>query len=274
MLFRSYDNAFLLFMLPHSLVAVSLVTALFTRMSVSAADDRIDDVRSDLSLGLRVTGLATVISATAFLSLGTDMTRALFAGNNAADTRGLAYVTMAMMVGLVPFSAQYLFQRVFYAFEDARTPFLVQVPIVATWSVGNLLSLWLLADQPEWIVVGVGVSMTVANLLGAGLSAYLLHRRLGHIDGARVVRTHVRLVLSAAAAGVCAWLSSVAIHGVAGDGRMAAMTATVVGGLVLLGVYLAMLRLLRVTELEEALLPLVRRRRGATSVARRGAHTA
>ena len=71
-----YDNAFLLFMLPHSLVAVSLVTALFTRMSMSAADDRIDDVRADLSLGLRVTGLATVLSATAFLALGPDITAA------------------------------------------------------------------------------------------------------------------------------------------------------------------------------------------------------
>jgi putative peptidoglycan lipid II flippase len=269
-----YDNAFLLFMLPHSLVAVSLVTALFTRMSVSAADDRIDDVRSDLSLGLRVTGLATVISATAFLALGTDITRALFAGNNEADTRGLAYVTMAMMIGLVPFSAQYLFQRVFYAFEDAKTPFLVQVPIVVTWSIGNLLSLWLLAGHPEWIVVGVGVSMAIANTLGAGLSAFLLHKRLGSIDGRRIIRTHVRLVMAAAVAGVCAWLSSVAIHGVAGEGKMAAMTATVVGGLVLLGVYGVMLRLLRVTELEEALLPLVRRRRVASSAPRRGAHTA
>jgi putative peptidoglycan lipid II flippase len=269
-----YDNAFLLFMLPHSLVAVSLVTALFTRMSISAADERIDDVRADLSLGLRVTGLATVISSTAFLALGPDITSALFAGNNAADTRGLAYVTMAMMIGLVPFSAQYLFQRVFYAFEDAKTPFLVQVPIVVIWSIGNLLSLWLLGDDPAWIVVGVGISMAVANTVGAGLSAWLLHQRLGSIDGPRVTRTYVRLIVAAAIGGVCAWLSSVAIHGVAGEGKMAAMTATVVGGLVLLGVYVAMLRVLRVTELEEAVLPLIRRRRPGDPPARRGAHTA
>jgi putative peptidoglycan lipid II flippase len=267
-----YDNAFLLFMLPHSLVAVSLVTALFTRMSMSAADDRIDDVRSDLSLGLRVTGLATVLSATAFLALGPDITAALFAGNDAQDTLGLAYVTMAMMVGVVPFSALYLFQRVFYAFEDAKTPFLVQVPIVVIWSVGNLLSLRLL--DPVWIVVGVGISMAVANTFGAGLAAFLLHRRLGSIDGPRVVQTHIRLVVAAGAGGACAWLSSVAIHGVAGEGKMAAMTATVVGGLVLVGVYVVMLRLLRVTELEEAILPLVRRRRGASTTQRRGAHTA
>jgi putative peptidoglycan lipid II flippase len=176
------------------------------------------------------------------------------------------------MIGLVPFSAQYLFQRVFYAFEDAKTPFLVQVPIVVTWSLGNLLSLRLL--EPEWIVVGVGISMAIANTLGACLAAYLLHRRLGSIDGPRVLRTHVRLVAAAAVGGVCAWLSSVAIHGVAGDGKMAAMTATVVGGLVLVGVYGAVLRLLRVTELEEALLPLVRRARGSGTPPRRGAHTA
>jgi putative peptidoglycan lipid II flippase len=267
-----YDNAFLLFMLPHSLVAVSLVTALFTRMSVSAADNRIDDVRADLSLGLRVTGLATVLSSTAFFCLGPDITAALFAGNTEDDTRGLAYVTMAMMIGLVPFSAQYLFQRVFYAFEDAKTPFLVQVPIVVTWSIGNVLSLWFL--PPEWIVVGVGVSMAIANLLGVGISAYLLHHRIGSIDGPRVVRTYVRLCVSAAVGGTCAWLSSVAIHGLAGDGKTAAMAATVVGGLVLLGVYGVMLRLLHVTELEEALLPLVRRRRSTPPVQRRGAHTA
>jgi putative peptidoglycan lipid II flippase len=268
-----YDNAFLLFMLPHSLVAVSLVTALFTRMSVSAADERVEDVRADLSLGLRVTGLATVVSAAAFLALGPDITAALFAGNTEADTRGLAYVTMAMMVGLVPFSAQYLFQRVFYAFEDARTPFFVQVVIVVTWSAGNLISLVMFEDQPEWIVVGVGISMAIANTVGALLSAGLLHRRLGSIDGPRVVRTHVRLVVAATAGGVCAWLSSVAVHGVAGDGKMAAMTATVVGGLVLLGVYVVVLRMLRVTELEEAVLPLVRRRRGSAQTARRGAHS-
>ena len=36
-----------------------------------------------------------------------------------------------MIIGLVPFSAQYLFQRVFYAFTDARTPFWVQVLVIA-----------------------------------------------------------------------------------------------------------------------------------------------
>ena len=51
-----YDTAFLLFMLPHSLVAVSVVTAVFTRMSHAVVAGRFDAVRDDVSLALRTTG--------------------------------------------------------------------------------------------------------------------------------------------------------------------------------------------------------------------------
>ena len=254
-----YDTAFLLFMLPHSLVAVSLVTALFTRMSISAAGDRLDEVRADLSLGLRVTGLATVLSAVAFLAIGPDLTRAMFPGNTAADTRGVAYVATAMMIGLVPFSAQYLFQRVFYAFEDAKTPFLVQVPIVGVWAVGNLLSLWLLPGA--WIVVGVGASMTAGNLVGATLSLILLRRRFGRLDGRRVTLTHLKYLAAAAVGGAVAAVISHAGHAALGPTWPAAVLATGAGGLAMLAVYVLLLRVLDTPELDELLKPLLRRGR-------------
>jgi putative peptidoglycan lipid II flippase len=253
-----YDNAFLLFMLPHSLVAVSLVTALFTRMSVSAADDRIDDVRADLSLGLRITGLATVLSAGAFIALGTDFTNAFFTLSETATTRNLAYVAIAMLIGLVPFSAQYLFQRAFYAFEDAKTPFLIQIPIVAIWSIGNVISL--LALPPDRIVIGVGVSMSVANTVGAIISAVVLHRRLGSIDGGNVLRTHVRYLVAVVVAGAVAALLARGCHLVAGDSKSASLLAALVGGVAVVGVYVGLLRRMRVSELDDALGPLLRRR--------------
>jgi len=253
-----YDQAFLLFMLPHSLVAVSLVTALFTRMSISAAENRIEDVRSDLSLGLRLTGLATVLSAAAFLAIGPDITATLFSGSPKSTTNGIAYVAMAMMVGLVPFSAQYLFQRVFYAFEDAKTPFMVQVPIVLLWAVGNLLSLALL--PAEWVVVGVGASMTIANTTGAVLSYYLLHRRFGQLDGNRVLGTHLKMLAAAAIGGLAAFLISQGAHGLLGTERISSMVAALLGGGTLVAVYGLVLRRLKVTELQDALLPLFKRR--------------
>jgi putative peptidoglycan lipid II flippase len=262
-----YDNALLLFMLPHSLVAVSLVTALFTRMSISAADNRIDDVRSDLSLGLRLTGLATVVSAVTFLALGPEIMGALFPGNSAADHRGFAYVTMAMMIGLVPFSAQYLFQRAFYAFEDAKTPFLVQIPINSIWAFGNLLSLWFLPAR--WIVVGVGFSMAVGNTAGALLSLYLLHRKLGRLDGRRVFITHMKYLAGAGAGGAAAWVLARVTHGIVGDSWLASLLSAGIGGIVILVVYYIVLKRLRVAELDDALGPLLRRskKRGGKHVA-------
>ena len=71
-------------MLPHSLITVSLVTALFTRMSRAAAAGRHRTRYAATSRsGLRLTGVATVLATGAVLVLGPDMASTLFAGNTA-----------------------------------------------------------------------------------------------------------------------------------------------------------------------------------------------
>ena len=53
--------AWLIFMLPHSVVTVSVATAYFTRMSQHAANDKLDEFVKDLTTGLRVIALVSVI---------------------------------------------------------------------------------------------------------------------------------------------------------------------------------------------------------------------
>jgi len=254
---NAYGNAFLLFMLPHSLVTVSLVTALFTRMSSAAADGDLPRVRRDLSVGLRLTGVATVLALTAMLAVGTDLTRTLFWKNATPETDAVAWAATAMMLGLVSFSAQYLFQRVFYALEDARTPFLVQLPVVATIAVTSYLSGRLL--DPSRVVLGVALGMAAGYTVGAVLSAVLLHRRLGRLDGARVLRTYVRLACAAVPAGLVGWALSRGVHVVLGDGLLGHAVALVLGGLAVVAVYVAACRRMRVSELEDVAGPVLRR---------------
>ncbi|MFN8074369.1 MAG: murein biosynthesis integral membrane protein MurJ [Kineosporiaceae bacterium] len=263
-----YDNAFLLFMLPHSLVAVSLVTALFTRLSRAAQAGDTGAVRADLSLGMRTMATASILATAGIMSLAPVAVRLLH------WNPGAAYGAMAMSVGMVAFSASYLQQRVFYAYEDARTPFWVQVPAVAVTVTGSLLARHLL--DPQWVLVGVGLGMSAANLLTSTLLARLLSRRLGGADGARVLSVHARLAVAGALAGGLAWLT---VHGVVrgfGDLSLAsagttASGAALTGGLiVLLGVYVGAARLLRVREIDLALGPVLRRVSGLTArVARR-----
>jgi putative peptidoglycan lipid II flippase len=249
-----YDNAYLLFILPHSLVAVSLVTAVFTRMSISAGAGRTDEVRADASLALRLTGLATVISTAAVLVLGEDLTRAIMFGNSRTETDALALATMAMILGLVPFSAQYLFSRICYAYEDARTPFWVTVVTICTWVAGSLLSAATLS--PDRVVPGIGLAMSVSNLVGAVVATVIVTRRLGGLDGRALAGAHLRFTLAASVAAVAGWAASTGIHALAGSGIAAAYLGLAGAGAVMLAVYLGLLHLLRSPELAQILAPL------------------
>jgi putative peptidoglycan lipid II flippase len=255
----AYSNAFLLFMLPHSLITVSLVTALFTRMSTAAADGDVPALRRDLSLGLRLTGVATVLATAGMLALAPDVTRTLFVSNDAQATRAIAYATMAMVLGLVPFSAQYLFQRAFYATEDARTPFSVQLPVVAVIAATSYLASVLL--EPEHVVIGVALGMALGYTVGAVLSAFLLRHRLGRLDGSRVLRTYVRLLSAAAPAAAVAWAVSRASHHVLDGTWLASAVALALGGALLVAVFVALCRVLHVTELTDVAAPVLARLR-------------
>jgi putative peptidoglycan lipid II flippase len=252
-----FDNAFLIFMLPHSLIAVSVVTAMFTRMSRQAADGRVDAVRADLSLATRTVAVATVFATAAFAVLGPQLTYAMFIGTGRASTDQYALVAMAMLAGVVPYSAQYVFQRVFYAYEDARTPFMVGAVGTAAWTAGALLAASLLEDR--YVAAGVGLSLTVSNLFTLALWVPLLRRRLGSTDGARILRTHLRLTIAAGIAAAVGVLVREGTQAVVGDTRTAGYLVLAVAGGVMLLTYLLALRALRVRELDTLLEPVLSR---------------
>ncbi len=269
-----YDVAYLLFMLPHSLVAVSLVTAMFTNMAHAAAAGRLDRVRADLSLGIRTTGAATVLATIAFAALGRDAARVALFGNPAQDTVVLYWVAMAMLVGLVPFSAQYLMQRVFYAYEDARTPFLIQVAVILLWTAGTLVSA--VALPPAWVSIGVALAMSVANLAGAGISLVVLRRRIGSVDGASLVRSHVQFSAASTGAAATGWLLARSVTAVLGDNRISTLIALLTGGTLLVVMYAGLLTAMHADELETLISPIASRlgldRRSPQQLGRHSAH--
>jgi len=255
----SYTNAFLIFMLPHSLVTVSLVTALFTRMSRAAHIGDLGEVRADVDKGMRLTAVATVPATVGAFVLGFAATATLYQGSNEASTRGIAVVMMAMMVGLVPFGALYLLQRVFYAFEDARTPFGLQIVVTLVATMANLVSLLL---PLRWIAVGVGAGQALSNLAGMAVGVVLARRRLESLPLGEIGRTYVRLGVASVLAGAVAYLAQLAVGQVL-DGKLYSLVALVTGGLVFAGIYVVVARRLRVREIDDLVGPVLERvRRG------------
>jgi len=253
----SYSNAFLIFMLPHSLVTVSLVTALFTRMARAAHADDLGEVRADVGRGLRLTAVATVPATVGALVLGFAATATLYWGNSESSTRGIASVMMAMMLGLVPFGVLYLLQRVFYAFEDARTPFRLAIVVTVVATIANLASLLL---PLQWIAVGVGVGQAVSNLAGMAVGLVLVRRRLGGLPLRDVTRTYVRLGVASLVAAAAAYVVQLGLGQIV-HGKLYSPVALAAGGLVFAGIYVVVARRLRVREIDDLVGPVLERAR-------------
>ena len=165
---------------------------------------------------------------------------------------------MAMLLGLVPYGWLYLVQRVYYAYEDARTPFWLQL-LVAGVATGFNVAILVL--QPDQAGVIVGLGQTVSNLLGALLGFVLLRRKLGPLRTSGAVQVYVRLAIASAVAAGVGWLVLQLGDGIADSGFVGRLVVVGVTGLVFAALALGLAHLLRVREASQLLDPLVRRLR-------------
>ncbi|MDC7123770.1 murein biosynthesis integral membrane protein MurJ [Cellulomonas fimi] len=250
---NAYDVAFSIFMLPHSLVTVSLATALFTRLSGQAHDEDVDGVRATFSYGVRVVGLFTVAAAGLLLVLARPVTDIIAFSAPADAVDATARVVQAMVVGLPAFGAWSMAQRVYYAYEDARGMVPIQVAMAVVVAAGTVLGMAL--APASWWTACAGLAMSVSYLVGAVAATRHLRRVLGRVDGGRIMRLHVRALVAVVPAVLVAWLATRVVALGLPDGLVqSVVTCAVAGGLGGLA-YLGALRLLRVEELDGLLRP-------------------
>lgn len=245
-----YSYAQLIWTLPQSIATVSLVTALLPRMSRAVAENRLDDLRGDLSRGLRVSGVVIVPAAFFFLALGPQTAQLLFAHGSvdAASAVPAGHMLQAFGLGLIPYSAQYLLLRGFYAFEDTRTPFWMAVWIAAV-NIALATGCHLLLPA-RWAVTGMAAAYAVAYGIGLLVTALLLRRRLsGRLDGRRLCRTYGKLAGAAATAAAVGWLAARACSGVPVPAAWTPALGLAAGGLCMALIFLALARALKIGEL-------------------------
>lgn len=261
----AYDWAFLIFMLPHSLVTVSLATALFTRLSAQAHDGEVDAVRGSLSYGLRVIGVFTSLATAVIMVLAYPVSRIVLLNEPVGAVRAVTAVVVAMIVGLPAFGAWSMCQRVFYAYEDARGMVPIQVVMAAVVVVGTLVGRAVL--PPASWVVGIGLSMSASYVVGALIALRMLRRRLESVDAGRVLWLHLRAGAAAVAVALLGLVVRVALDAVMEPTVGRAVLECVLIGTVMAVAYVAALRLLRVDELDGMLGPLLARVPGGRALA-------
>ncbi|MFF3918468.1 murein biosynthesis integral membrane protein MurJ [Streptomyces sp. NPDC001852] len=239
-----------IWMIPQGIITVSLVTAILPRMSRAGAERRLDDVREDISRGLRVTGVAIVPAAFFFLAFGPQVATVMFSygSGGATSAHPLGHMLQAFALGLIPFSGQYLLLRGFYAFEDTRTPFWMAVWI-STLDIVLATGCHLFLPT-RWAVTGMAAAYAVSYAIGLVITGLRLRRRLeGRLDGKRLLRTYGKLTVAAATAGGVGWAAARACEGLIAAPATDSLLALMAGAIVMLTLFLLLACLLRITEL-------------------------
>ncbi|UWX97130.1 murein biosynthesis integral membrane protein MurJ [Arthrobacter zhaoxinii] len=252
------ETASMLYIIPHSVITLSLATVLFNNMSHAYAEKNYDGVRATLSQGLRAIGVATVFCSAVLIVLAGPISIWFSGGSNVSAA--LQAQVLVLLAVTAPFlSATFLMNRAFYANEDGRTPLIMQV-ILSTLGIGLALAAATLpADK---IVFALAGAYSVGNIAAVIVSHIFLKRSLGDYGGARVFDVHVRLVVAALAAGAVGSAGLALLGGYSPGGfawqsiPSATVTMVVCGGLMAV-VYYLMLRVLKVQELDAFLRPLL-----------------
>jgi putative peptidoglycan lipid II flippase len=254
--------AWLIFMLPHSIVTVSVVTAYFTRMSTHVRDGDIPSLRRDISSSLRTVGMIMVFGTVALIVVAYPFAR-VFSKTGFAETQSTGNVLIAFLFGLIPFTILFVLQRTFYALEDTRTPFFIQVAQSSLFVAGALIVSTL---PQESIGVGIAVVTTIAGTIQMLIAGVIVRHRLGGLDARRIIRQYAIFLLAmipSAAAGIGLTATLGAFDGgFAVSSVVAAILTMAIVGVVMLVIYTAVLALLRTPELRAIVAPVAARLRG------------
>ena len=235
------DYAFRIFTMPQVIIAQSISIAALPTFSALVARGEIGEMRASLADTLRGILFLALPATVGLLLLGQPVVALLFQYRNfdAHSTSLVAWALACYTLGLVSHSVVEITPRAFFALHDTRTPVIVST-VAMTLNVGLSFLFRAVFVALGWPPhAGLAFSLTVATTLEMLGLVWLLRRRLGGLDLARLWPGLWRTGLAAVAmgAGLAGWLALaanwpaalVAIGGVAGGGGVFAVAALALG---------------------------------------------
>ncbi|HAM43930.1 MAG TPA: murein biosynthesis integral membrane protein MurJ [Propionibacteriaceae bacterium] len=260
---NAYQSAYLIWILPHSLLTVSLATAMMPTASKFAQADNMDDVAAETGRALRLALTFLVPSSVAFVALASPITRVPFGnGAGASDYHYVAWALMAFGLGLIPFTVQYLYLRAFYSLDNTKTPFLLQIWI----SGANALlavALAFISTDAATLAARLALAYSLSYFVGVFLTHRALRKRLPALNGRRVLGHIGRLLLASAPAAAAAWVITWLASG--WSSPWLRLAALVVAGLVAVLLFFFAAKRLSIPE-AASLLNILRRRKADDGV--------
>ena len=258
--FTSYQKGQLMMMLPHSIITVSVITALLPRLSKQAHDKDLSAFGGELSASLRLVTALIVPSAVFLLAAGPWIGALLYGYGASSIAQGAALGSVASMfaLGLPAFSLFYVLLRSYYAQENTKTPFMINLGFNALHIVIGFSLFSLLPEGMQ--VAGLALGYSLSYVITCSLTWYRVGKRVPEIRK----NGHLRLLTRVIVASVISAMASYLLVRLAVTNqtelsalRIGAAIGIFAGSFSL--IYLGLAKVLRISEVS-AVLALVRRK--------------
>lgn len=192
----TYQKAHLVFMLPHSVITVSVITALLPALSRVAHAGRLTQVSRDLVGAMRLVSFL-IIPITAMLLVGGTSVAVLlfdFGAATTAQAQILGAVISIFMLGMLPFTLFYVLLRGFFALEDTRTPFFITI-VFSLVFLGLLVPIFGLLSGEGVQITYIALCYSISYWVGLAIAWVVLARKLGGLSSKSTIGSIGRMLI-------------------------------------------------------------------------------
>jgi putative peptidoglycan lipid II flippase len=188
---------------PLGIFGIAIATAVLPTMSAQAARHETGEFRETLSLGLRLVFFIMFPAMAGLITLRVPIVNLLLEHGqfDRISTQGTAAALLFYAVGLWAFAGVRIVAQAFYALQDTKTP--VKIAVVALFA--NIL---LSAAFMAWTPLahgGLALAASLAAMLNIGLMTVQLRKKIGRMDGKRIMVSLLKIVPSSIAMGMIGW---------------------------------------------------------------------
>jgi putative peptidoglycan lipid II flippase len=237
------------FLLPHGVIAVSLISALGPSLSRAFIDRSRARFRRVLAQGIRTLTVVMVPAAAGMVVLARELTEVVLFTSDARRTAGIGDVLRYLAPGLPAFSCYLMLMGGFKALRDTRATFEINV-------VENAINIIAGAALYSWLGIrGLAAGFSIAYIVAAAIAFVVMSKRTAGLEERRVVMTVAKTAVASAAMAIIVGAAMLmaersVIPPVGESGRWIGLTA-VTAVLVPLGVtvYVIVAQLLRVEDI-------------------------
>lgn len=191
--YTPYANAYLILILPHSIITVSVVTALLPQISNYVIDKKIEQVNDSLTNAIKLIGVFTIPSSLIMFAFGPLIANVLYFGVSTEDANYLGLVLSAFAFGLIPVSINLVLLRGLNAFENLKSQVIGNLIMNLISVILSFLAAYLL--EPRWVTVGLATIFTIHYFIGLAISFYLIKRHKVELPIFKLFIFYLKLIL-------------------------------------------------------------------------------